>query len=125
MKILITILILLSCTILSAVEIDYDLSVGKCKYAEFLYAKPYGDNYIIYTNLYDADSTLLANNAYFLDTDAPFEIKDMKEVDVLLDTWVEKIEPEQNKYFERFPQSGTATKHHKDRQKAIKIEVFK
>ena len=122
MKILITILILLSCSALSAVEIDYDLSVGKCKYAEFLYAKPYGDNYIIYTNLYDADSTLLANNVYFLDTDAPFEIKDMKEVDTLLDKWV-KIEPEQDKYFKRFPQSGTATKHHKDRQ-TTKIEVF-
>ena len=124
MKILITILILLSCSLLNAVEIDYDLSVGKCKYAEFLYAKPYGDNYIIYTNLYDADSIMIANNVYFLDTDAPFKIKDMKEVDVLLDKWV-KIEPEQDKYFKRFPQSGTATKYHKDRQKAIKIEVFK
>jgi len=124
MKKLIIILILLSCSLLYAVEIDYDLSIGKCKYAEFLYAKPYGDNYIIYANLYDADSTLMANNVYFLDTKAPFEIQDMAIVDLLLDEWVKKIEPEQDKYFKRFPQSGRATTYHKNRQK-LKIGVVK
>lgn len=53
-------------------EIDYNVPVGHCSYIVLKYAKPYRANYIFYGDLLDSDSSVVADNCYFLDTKAPF-----------------------------------------------------
>ena len=75
-------------------EIDYNVPVGHCSYAIVKYAKPYGSNYIFYADLLDADSSMIANNCYFLDTKSPFLVTST-ELDSLLKWNPDYIPPEE------------------------------
>jgi len=75
-------------------EIDYNVPVGHCSYAIVKYAKPYGSNYIFYADLLDADSSMIANNCYFLDTKSPFLVTSA-ELDSLLKWNPDYIPPEE------------------------------
>ena len=75
-------------------EIDYNVPVGHCSYAIVKYAKPYGSNYIFYADLLDSDSSMVANNCYFLDTKSPFLVTPA-ELDSLLKWNPDYIPPEE------------------------------
>ena len=86
MKKLIIIILLLMATVSYAgivKEIDFEVSIGHCSYIDLTFAEEYGENYIIYGNLMNTDSLVIANNCYFLDTDAPFTVT-APELDSLL-----------------------------------------
>lgn len=65
-------------------EVKYSVPAGRISYVNLLYAKPYGNNFIIYADLFSRDSSIVANNAYFLDTKAPFALSSQAELDSLL-----------------------------------------
>ena len=92
-KILFVLMALMLCFLLVGAEFDsiikpvknYATPMGRIAYMNLLYAKPYKDHFIIYADMYNADSVIVSNHNYFLDTKAPFQISSQAELDSLLD----------------------------------------
>ena len=91
-KILIVLMTLLLCFLLVGAEaediikpVKYSTPAGRITYMNLLYAKPYKDHFIIYVDMYNADSVIVSNHNYFLDTRAPFQLSSQKELNTLLD----------------------------------------
>ena len=91
MKKIIGFLLILLLACFAVAEIDYILKpvkystpASKIAYMELLYAKRYGNDFIIYVNMFNADSVLVSNHNYFLDRRAPFQLGSQEELDSLL-----------------------------------------
>ena len=64
--------------------VRYNIPIGSVAYMELLYAKAYGNDFIIYVDMYNADSVIISNHNYFLDRMAPFKLSSQAELDSLI-----------------------------------------
>lgn len=90
MKRLFTILMLLVWITASGADmitktVDYTVPAGRVAYVNLTHAERYqSERYIIYGDIYSADSTEIARNCYWLDNRAPFILNSQAELDSLL-----------------------------------------